>query len=221
MLSFIKSSSKCFQVPSGDILFYSRKKQWDINCLLTAGASRRIFNCVSDWPGSAHDARIFSNSELYEALENGYRPFKGGILIGDSAFYAFKAYMAKPLKQSELGDPVLARFNKDFCRARVKIENVIGILKARWRILANGLTFKDMKLCSKVIQCMCALHNLILENKENNPPPDMKLYTDALLPESDDEDFEEPEEVEGHQSGKKPKKEKVRTSMKIVDKYYR
>ena len=202
----------------------NRKNQWTINSLLTAGASTRIFNVVSDWPGSAHDAKIFQHSELYKALENGYRPFNGGILIGDSAFYSYKAYMAKPLKQNELDDPVLARFNKDFCRARVKIENVIGILKARWRILANGLTFKDMKLCPKVIQCLCALHNLILEQKENHPPTDMSEYTETLLPEPDDEVFEEAEEQEAldqrQQRGQR-RRPKVRTAIKIVDKYYR
>ena len=58
-----------------------------INALITAGASGRIFNCVSDWPGSAHDCKIFKNSNLFQELENGWRPFKGAKIIADSAFY--------------------------------------------------------------------------------------------------------------------------------------
>ena len=58
-----------------------------INALITAGASGRIFNCVSDWPGSAHDNKIFKNSNLFQELENGWRPFKGAKILADSAFY--------------------------------------------------------------------------------------------------------------------------------------
>ena len=67
--------------------YLNRKFFTSINALITGGASMRIFCVVSDWPGSAHDCRIFQNSKLYEALEEGWRAFKGAKLIGDSAFF--------------------------------------------------------------------------------------------------------------------------------------
>ena len=92
-------------------------------------------------------------------------------------------------------------------------------MKARWRILANGLGFKDMKLCAKTIQVCCALHNFILKHRtdQSQDPADMDDYM-AELEQANDDLMNYNEEPERNARGRIIR---VRTAMKIVDRYYR
>ena len=57
-------------------------------------------------------------------------------------------------------------YNYAHARARGKVENTIAILKRRFPVLATCLTFEITK-CSRVIQCLIAIHNLIIDSNED------------------------------------------------------
>ncbi len=48
--------------------------------------------------------------------------------------------------------------------------NTFGILKKHWRILNNGLKYRDMKVCKKIFVVCCCLHNFLLEQREIGSP---------------------------------------------------
>lgn len=46
----------------------------------------RYVNC--NWPGSVSDARVLRTSTLARRFDQGWRPFEGAILLGDSIYPA-------------------------------------------------------------------------------------------------------------------------------------
>ena len=55
--------------------------------MVVAGPSGRIYSVCSDVPGKEHDATIFRRSSLFKLLHvQGWRPFEGSVLLGDSAY---------------------------------------------------------------------------------------------------------------------------------------
>ena len=111
-----------------------------------------------------------------------------------------------------MDDESKQQYNRDFRRARVVVENCIGMLKARWPVLLKGLRFLDMAKCSKAIEVFVALYNFILleGNHEDN------------LDDSDASEINPPtahvDSVEPSTSGKS--KAKPSTSDKIRAAYY-
>ena len=54
--------------------FVNRKGHYKLNCRAAANYSYRFSDVVIKWPGSVHDARIFSSSSLNEAMGYGIIP---------------------------------------------------------------------------------------------------------------------------------------------------
>ena len=74
--------------------------------------------------------------------------------------------MATPFLQAAASAcPRKRRYNEEFCAARVTVENSIGILKERWRVLSIGMGYHDMKKASNCILGLASLHNFILKNE--------------------------------------------------------
>jgi len=82
------------QSPGGDDpeLFRNRKQRFSVNVQGVCDHEMCFTNIVARWYGSAHDARIFENSNLSDDLEGGIVP---GLLLGDSA-YPCLAYLMPP-----------------------------------------------------------------------------------------------------------------------------
>lgn len=200
--------------------FWNRKGFKSLNCLFTAGASTRIFNVIASYPGSCHDAKIFKESNFFQRLQEQNGRYQNLLVLGDSAFYSYLPFMAIPYRQAESrADPRKRRYNYDLTKCRVIIEQVIGILKARFPILHNGLKFKSMELCGKVIICCAALHNFILDHghQQSDRPEDMPRIDDVELS-SDESDFEDEERENDDRLFRRQQREK--TSDKIVRRYY-
>nr|CAD2187778.1 unnamed protein product [Meloidogyne enterolobii] len=64
--------------------FVDRKNEHSLNVMLVCGPNLKFYDASVRWPGATHDARVFKNSKLCERLQNGWRPFTGAILLGDS-----------------------------------------------------------------------------------------------------------------------------------------
>ncbi|KAK4304156.1 hypothetical protein Pmani_023876 [Petrolisthes manimaculis] len=110
-------------------LYRGRKGYFALNVMAVCDPNMMIFNIIVNWPGSAHDSRIFRESDLCDALERGeYR----GVLLGDKG-YRCTSYLFTPLRQPETARE--RRYNYAHTRTRNLIEWTFGILKTRFAVL--------------------------------------------------------------------------------------
>lgn len=73
-------------------LYRCRKNQFSMNVMAVCDAQVKFTNLIANWPGSAHDSRIFRMSKQCQSLQAGqYR----GFLLEDSA-YALRPYLLTP-----------------------------------------------------------------------------------------------------------------------------
>jgi hypothetical protein len=61
-------------------------------------------------------------------------------------------------------------FSTNLEGVRKDVECTFGILKKRWRILNNGLEYRDIRICEKIFVVCCCLHNFLLEQMERGLP---------------------------------------------------
>ncbi|XP_059374201.1 uncharacterized protein LOC132111046 [Carassius carassius] len=134
--------------------------------------------CFTDvyvgWPGRTHDARVLSNSPIFQmAEENGGYLFPrensrivNGVevpvhLIGDAA-YPLKNWLMKSFTNHHALTPQQRLYNYRLSSARMVVKNAFGRLKGRWRCLLK----RNDALMSDVVAVSCVLHN-ICEMHEN------------------------------------------------------
>lgn len=129
-------------------------------------ADLNIRNIVARWPGSTHDSRIFDNSEIAARFE---RNEIAGILIGDSG-YPLRQYLITPLLRPQTQPE--RRYQRAFCRTRVKIENVFGIWKRRFPCLQLVLRLKLETSLAVIVAC-AVLHNFSRMNAVPMPEDDV------------------------------------------------
>jgi hypothetical protein len=61
-------------------------------------------------------------------------------------------------------------FSTNLEGVRKDVECTFGILKKRWKMLNNGLEYRDMKVCEKIFVTCCCLHNFLLEQRDLGSP---------------------------------------------------
>ncbi len=119
------------------------------------------------WPGSVHDAKVFSNSAVNSKLKHTTMPqvyshlIPGHIetpnyLIGDPA-YPLTPHCMKEIQISKTNSEVI--FNNILRRTRNPVECAFGRLKARWSILTRK-TDLQLEAVPKVVHAWFVLHNL-------------------------------------------------------------
>ena len=130
---------------------------------------------VVGWPGSVHDARVFSNSQLY-ALGCSGRLFPPDVkedILGQEIHPVFLANPVYPMLNWLLkGYPenvntprVQRRFNYRLSRARMTVENTFGRWKGRFPRFSKRL---DMEVdgAVEVVAAACVIHNICEMRKE-------------------------------------------------------
>ena len=148
-------------------VYVNRKNFPSINVQGVCDANLKLLNVVAKWPGSTHDAFIWSNSTLCEMFQDG--TITGGWLLGDSA-YPSKPYLLTPIlnpttRQEE-------RYNSAHTRTRNVIERCFGVWKMRFRCIDHSggtLLYCPARAC-KIIIATAVLHNMCIIN--NIPMPD-------------------------------------------------
>jgi len=111
----------------------------------------RFIDVDCRWPGSVHDAKVFSNANINYLLQEGkllqvYRTLLPDfnkvpcLLLGDPAL-TLLPYCMKEFPSTSTNDQVV--FNDLLRSARNLIEHAFGCLKARWQILNRR---DDLKL---------------------------------------------------------------------------
>ena len=157
--------------------YHGRKHLYSLSVMLINDDKKCIRYYLSGFPGSAHDQRIYANTDLNTKPETYFCDDEGKVnyfLIGDSAFSnsptvvsAFKAYNCNSLEKDK------EDFNTILGRLRVTSEHTIGILKGRFPILKcipMKLTErrKSMKRILQMIESCIILHNILLSNESES-----------------------------------------------------
>ncbi|XP_030852506.1 putative nuclease HARBI1 [Strongylocentrotus purpuratus] len=151
-------------------IYVNRKRQKSINVQLMCTTRFKITNVVARWPGSTHDSRILTHSNIAADFEAGR---KEGVIIGDSG-YPLKPWLITPIQNPQT--PAEYAYNRAHPRTRVFIEQVNGQIKAKFPCLAVGLRVAPKHACRTIVAC-AVLFNMAKEMGEPQdyfvqPPPD-------------------------------------------------
>ncbi len=92
--------------------FVNRKSYHSINVQAICDHEGYFINLVANWPGSTHDSRILSESDVGQMFESGEQ---SGILLGDSGYPA-KHWLLTPFLQPQT--PAQSRYNGHHTRTR-------------------------------------------------------------------------------------------------------
>ena len=154
--------------------YYNRKGFHSIILQAVVDHEYRFWNINVGWPGRVHDARVFTNSELFEKAQAGTLlpsspRFIHGVnvplvILADPA-YPLLPWLMKPYVQHGNLSVAAKNFNYRLSRARMVVENAFGRLKGRWRCLLkrNDTATEDVPT---IISACCVLHNICEVHKE-------------------------------------------------------
>ena len=115
------------------------------------------------WPGSVHDARIWTNSEIQPVIS---RNQVGALLLGDSGF-GIAPWLMTPFRTPD--NPGQQAFNNMLTRERVIIERCFGQVKQRFPILQHKIRLATEKV-PQIIACCFILHNVAKRLKDGDFP---------------------------------------------------
>ena len=145
---------------------YYNRKGWYSIVLQGLVDHRYCFTDVyTGWPGSVHDARVFSQSSLYRKGTSGtlYPNWTVSIagedipivILGDSLLN----WLMKPFPHKGALSQGQKKYNYHLSTARVVSENAFGRLKGRWRCLLKRIDMAPEHVPVLIIAC-CTLHNI-------------------------------------------------------------
>jgi len=112
--------------------YYTRKGNYAIKGLVICDDAAQITWVEMGWPGSVHDNRVWTNSEIYLGT-NKYFDQKE-YFLGNSVFLA-SAVMIPAFKKGHNSNLSEEKrfFNTKLAKAWIKSEHCIGLLKARFQ----------------------------------------------------------------------------------------
>lgn len=141
--------------------YVNRHQNHSINVMCVSGPTLRFYYASANRPGKSHDSRVFRLSTLCQRLEQNWRPWPNGVLLGDSA-YANSDFMITPILNPRT--PQEERFNLAHKKTRRFIECAFGVLKQRFRCLLRSPMHLDPQKAGLVILACIALHNMLITN---------------------------------------------------------
>nr|CAG8635682.1 14393_t:CDS:2 [Entrophospora candida] len=141
-------------------VFFNRKKRYSIQCQAIVDHRGIFTNYLIGWPGSVHDARVYSNSEFYINRRDFIKD--DDIVLGDSA-YPISPFMITPFKVSQTSTQI--QFNQLHSKHRIVVEHAFGRLKSRF-VALRELNVKSIKMAVRLTECAIILHNFLELNGE-------------------------------------------------------
>lgn len=143
--------------------FYNRKQNFSINVQVVCDSDGIVQNIVARWPGSTHDARIFSNSKLKRRLEDG--DLRNFILLGDSG-YALTENLLTPVSNPQTR--AQEDYNLHFIRTRLVIERTFGVIKKVFACIGNrNKLATKLSTSTATIIAVFVLHNIRVRGNMN------------------------------------------------------
>ena len=113
--------------------FMNRKGYYSLNCQFVCDHTYLFTNVVARWYGSAHDSRVFEESQLFRQFQAGEHQ---GILVGDPA-YTCRQFMLTPIRIPRTPEEIL--YNDAQRRTREVIERTFGIWKKIFPCISKGM----------------------------------------------------------------------------------
>ncbi|KAH6772647.1 PIF / Ping-Pong family of plant transposase [Perilla frutescens var. hirtella] len=145
---------------------------------VVADHKKRIWDVCVKAPGGYDDADHFRDSLLYNNLISGDLVWDKGVsvrgqpvrpyIIGDWSF-PLLSFLLTPFSYNRTGSPAQNAFDEALMKGRKSVEEAIGLLKGRWKILQDlnvGLNHAPQT----IVAC-CVLHNLCQIAGETEPEP--------------------------------------------------
>jgi len=167
-------------------VYWTRKCHYALNLQLFCDDTLRIRHYIVGWPGSVFDNYIFERSNVFK---NPRKYLSLGEFILADAGYALSEFVLTPYRLPTAALPHNKMFNEVQSSARVIIEHLNGVLKARFQSLKGIRTQiknkKELKMvCNHVVVCLI-LHNMMLDFKDE--------WEDEVVEEEEAEEVDEEE----------------------------
>ena len=153
--------------------YFNYKQYFSLNVQEVCDFRGLFIDVECRWPGSVHDAKVFSNSHVHNKLKTGNLSTCNSLLpghekipnylIGDPA-YPLTPYCMKEYQSCKSNEEVL--FNNILRSARNPIECAFGRLKARWSILTRKMDLNLPSIPTLVLACF-VLHNFCEINNDH------------------------------------------------------
>jgi hypothetical protein len=145
--------------------YYSRKGFYALNVQVIVDKKKRILWRTIGEKGSAHDSKVFNESNLGKFLLETADDFygRGLYLIGDSA-YALRSYLLTPYDNAQPGSKEDC-FNFYLSSNRIYVECSFGEIDRRWGIFWKPLQ-GQLKNHKYTIDSALRLHNFIVDYRE-------------------------------------------------------
>nr|CAI5869159.1 unnamed protein product [Callosobruchus analis] len=169
-------------------MFYNYKNYFSIVLMAVVDANYRFLMIDVGAYGKDSDAGVFSNSPIYQNIENGTLPLPKGqklpnseqicpfVFIGDEAF-PLRTYLLRPFPRRRLqnNDPA-SYYNYRLSRARMTVECTFGICSAKFGILLKSIDTK-VENAVHILKAICILHNVIIDMEKESFLDDLQDYT--------------------------------------------
>lgn len=143
--------------------FRCRKGFFSINAQMICGPHCEIYDVVTSWPGSAHDANIWTTCK-FKANFDASNINSEYHLLGDSA-YPLTVNLMTPYRNATT--PLQRKFNYKHSATRMAIEKLYGQLKRRFALLKCGLRFKKVEDSANCIVAIAIIFNICKKEGDN------------------------------------------------------
>jgi DDE superfamily endonuclease len=203
-------------VPDEQRPAYTNRKSFTSMTLQAICDHRMLFlDCFAGYPSSAHDLRVFRNSDIYQdIMENSFAIFPDGEkILGDGA-YPVETWLMSPYKN--YGGSLTEQqkyFNTKLSSARQVIERSFSLLFGRFRRL-NQLEMHRIDAIPAFIISCCVLHNMCLRFED----PDIRIYMREgrlLLASQLEPDDNQHANANRNQQQNNPEQERERIAMEL------
>lgn len=157
-------------------LYYNYKGSHSIVLMALANANYKFTYIDVGCNGRISDGGVFNRCSLSNAMDTNSLNLPEAtplpnrdepvpyVIVADDAF-ALKNYLLKPYPFRNL-NATQRIFNYRLSRARRVVENVFGILAARFRVLGKPIALYPSN-AKKVTLAVCALHNFIMSRNRS------------------------------------------------------
>ncbi|XP_021958890.1 putative nuclease HARBI1 [Folsomia candida] len=142
--------------PVNEEQYVDRNGNHSLNLMGICGPDHSFYFVSCRWPGSVHDARVLRRSSVTDRFTNGWRPFPGAVILGDSA-YPLKSWLMPPIVEAN-NIPETIRYNRAHKGTRRLVECAYGIVKERFPCL-NYMRLRPIVAAKVVMTCITS-HNI-------------------------------------------------------------